>query len=1360
MKIKIIHIILFLIFSNINKSFAFGYPPITYLGIEQGLSNNSVRCIYQDHNNFMWFGTYDGLSRYDGYEFKVFRSNINDSNSLPHNYIYAVNEDLHNNLWVGTGQGIGIYNSLTGNWRPAFYIPLYGKTKQKITINITYIKKDGAGNMFIGTNGLGLIKQENNKENAIQVGILNHNSESGDYNVEALKIDNQKRVWLFVQGIGLCLYNYHLNKVIPVTSEITTASCIETDNDTVWIGTDNGLYKYNIASGKIVGHYIEKAGSLTTDKVATLFLDTNHNLWVGTDGAGLDILNLVTDKFSYLLPGSDKNSLSSESVSVVYEDKENRKWIGTLKGGIDIMDPGKNKFTTISHNSLNPNNLINNFVSSFYEDEKGSLWIGTDGGGFSKWDIHNNIFDNYRNNPANTNSLSSNLVTSIVEDHQKDIWIATYGGGINKFNETKRTFFHYRCFDPGTGTTADKVWLLYEDKDFNLWATTFGGALYLFNCERNQFELFDSKLVNLIAFTEDSRNNLWAGNSHQLILIDKKNKNHRFFEIGKPVRSIYEDTKGNFWIGTEGGGLILFNRESDKIVKRYSEADGLCNNSVLNILEDKNGSLWLSTFNGLSEFDPQNKIFKNYYQSDGLQSNQFLFNAALKLNSGELAFGGIKGFTLFFPDSLRARNYIPKIIFTDLKVNNEPVSADNTEMVDTEANKIIELKIPYNKAVLNFQFAALEYTAPEKILYAYYLQGWDKGWNYTGNLRSVNYTYLSEGTYTFRVRSTNSDGAWTSNETNIKIIILPPWFRTWWAYLLYTLIIATAVYLFMTYKSRQTKLLYKVKLARIHEQKEHEINEKKLSFFTDISHEFRTPLSLIINPLKDVLTKSENETEKKELTIVYRNARRLLSLVDQLLLFREADTETDKLKISLTNFKSLCYEVYLCFVHQAKAKFIDYLFECNNQNIYLYVDKEKIEISLFNLLSNAMKYTPDKGKIIFKIEENRDDVVVSVRDTGIGISAAEGNKLFDKFYRVGSNSGPQKSGFGIGLYLCKHFIDNHKGEICYESNTGKGTTFFIKLKKGKDHLFEQNACDEVIAPSDILQELLEEPESVEPPDNQLPEIITDKMSLLAVDDDIQLLRYIRQIFEGKFTIYEATNGNDAFELAKKYTPDIIISDISMSGMNGIELCKNIKSIPSLSHLPIILLTGSSSNETQLKGIEKGADEYITKPFEKEFLVAKVSNIMKSRDVLKNYFYNEITLKENNLKVSGNYKEFLEKCIQIVEAHLDDDQFNIQKLVYKIGMSHSALYKKIKTISGQSANSFIRFIRLRKAAELFINTNCNVNEAAFQVGINDIKYFRVQFNKLFGMNPSDYIKKFRKPFNKNFRLTDKVIRREE
>ncbi|MEO8112019.1 MAG: two-component regulator propeller domain-containing protein [Ginsengibacter sp.] len=1356
MKLKIFYCLSFLFSLNTNKSFAQNYPPISRLSIEQGLSNNSVRCIFQDHNNFMWFGTYDGLSRYDGYEFKIFRNKLNDSNSLPHNYIYAINEDAHNNLWVGTGQGIGIYNSLTSKWRRAYCINFLNQAKEKITVNITTIK-NGDENMFIGTNGRGLMVNERNDTLCRQIPLEQDNKMITDYNVRALEVDDKKNAWLFVQGVGLCVYDRALRKVRLVSSIIKLARCILPDGNNIWIGTGNGLYQYNIDSDIIVRNYHEAPKQLTSENVASLLKDNHdNNLWIGTEGGGINVLDMHTGNFDYLLPGHHKQSLSSESVFAIYADNESRKWIGTLKGGINIIDPWKGRFTTIQNDPFDNNSLVNNFVSSFYEDSLKQLWIGTDGGGFSIWNRDNNTFQNFRSVVGKNNSLSNNQVTSIKEDYEGNIWIATFGGGINKFNKSSGTFEHFNCMNDLTGNEDKNVWLLYEDKAKNLWASTFGkGLLYKFNRRLNKFEVFDHTLFDLLSIYQDANTEIWAGDAYQLIHIDRLTKKHQFYEIGKPVRAIYEDNKGRLWIGTEGGGLILFDRKSGKISNRYSDENGLCNNSVLNILEDEKGNLWLSTFNGLSKFNPADKSFRNFYQGDGLQSNQFLYSAALKLQSDKLVFGGINGFSIFSPGSLQSRKNMPAVLLTDLQINNSPVSDINSKEIKIENDKLKELVLPYDEAEIFFDFAALEYTAPDKISYAYFLDGWDKNWNMAGNKRSANYSHLREGTYTLRLKSTNADGVWNPHETTLKITVLPPWYRTWWAYLLYAIAIVSAAYIFILYKARQTKLKYMVKLTQLNAEKEREINEKKLSFFTEVSHEFRTPLSLIINPIKDILHKTEGE-EKKELNIIYRNARRLLSLVDQLLLFREADTEGDKLKISLVNFKTLCYDVYLSFVQQARAKSIDYRFECESQKIYLYIDKEKIEIALFNILSNALKYVPNDGKVIMFIEEKKEYVETRVLDNGLGIPSGLENKIFDKFYRVPSNTFPSKTGFGIGLYLVKHFIESHDGEVYYESEQGKGTTFFVKLKKiGKDHFAGENISEQEAGVSGILHELVEEPAQPEEK-NQLEEIVTDKQSMLLVDDDEQLRKYVFEIFKEKFLIYEAAGGDEALQIAIQNKPDIIISDISMNGMSGIDLCKSIKESPALKHIPFILLTGISSAETQLKGAELGADDYITKPFEKDLLIAKVDNILKSRDVLKDYFYNEITLQENTLKISGEYKEFLENCIRVVEKHLEDDEpFTIQAFASEMSMSHSALYKKIKTISGQSVNSFIRFIRLRKAAGLFINTNCNVNEAAFQVGINDVKYFRTQFFKLFGMNPSDYIKKFRTPFNKKFTLSDKA-----
>jgi signal transduction histidine kinase/ligand-binding sensor domain-containing protein/DNA-binding response OmpR family regulator len=1345
-------------------------PSITHLGIGQGLSNNSVRCIFQDHQGFMWFGTYDGLNRYDGQGFKVFRNKLNDTTSLPHNYIYTIHEDQHNRLWIGTGQGLVIYNRLNAVFTPVYYTAYPSKQRNRVSFNVNSVRSDPNGNVFIGTNGWGLLLRKKRDDIAVQVPFKSETGDITGYNVPAFCIDQQQRTWFFIQDIGLCQFDYSTNSIRLVNNTIRTASALEADTKgNIWIGTSNGLYKYSIISNTVTGHFREEKNQLTNNRIASLYMDQKEDLWIGTEGGGINILNITNEKFDYLLPGEDQKNLSSESVYALKRDKENRMWIGTLKGGIDIIDIQKSRFKTVTHDRLDKNSLVNNFVSTFYEDNSNNLWIGTDGGGMSIWDRTQNKFTNFRHETANPASLSNNSVTCIMQDHRRYTWIATFGGGINKFDPATRKFEHFKCINSSTGEENKNVWLLYEDRDKNLWATTFGnGKLYRFNDKLNTFEVFDQQLNDLISITEDHKGDLWAGNAYQLIRIDKNGKEHVRYNIGKPTRAIYEDKQKRLWVGTEGGGLILFDRAKGTIANRYSDADGLCNNAVLNILEDEEGKLWISTFNGLSAFDPSTGKFKNFYQSDGLQSNQFSFSAALQLQSGELAFGGIGGFNIFYPADIHPREYMPVVYFTDIRVNNKPLADVDDYITKSNNDRIDELKIPYKEAVLFFTFTALEYTSSEKIRYAYYLEGWDKNWNYTGNVRTINYNNISEGSYILRVKSTNAEGAWNTNETRLRLVILPPWYRTWWAYLIYASIAIALLYVFFRYKSGQTKLKYEIKLAHINAEKEKEINEKRQSFFTNVSHEFRTPLTLVINPIKDILKKDDPalKSEQGELNIVYRNARRLLSLVDQLLLFRKAENIADQLRITKLNFYTVCKEIFLCFVQQAKAKKIEYIYECENEQLEIYADREKMEIIFYNLLSNALKYTPEEGKVIFSIKETASTVEVTIADTGYGIPKEAGNKLFEKFYQVKDKGSPAKPGFGIGLYLVKQSVDSHKGQISFITEPGKGTSFNVSLKKGKAHFGEQFVNEESSENSVLLEELAgDDLETYHPLVGKhngegLEAVITEKASILIIDDNESMRKYVTGMFEGNFVVHEADKAEEGLKLAKQYQPDIIISDIVMQGMTGIELCRTIKETPALSHIPVILLTGSFSPESKLKGVEGGADDYITKPFEKDLLLARVSSLLKSRQNLQKYFYNEITHQENSLKISAEYKEFLEKCIAIVENHLDDDAFTIQTLATEIGMSHSKLYKKIKAISGQSANAFIRFIRLRKAAELFINTNYNVNETAFYVGLRDIKYFREQFYKAFGMNPSEYIEKYRKVFSRNYNLNEKAVREKD
>jgi len=1384
-------------------SFGQPIPSITYLGIENGLSNNAIRCIFQDRRGFMWFGTYDGLNRYDGNNFNVFRNKFGDSTSLVNNWILAINEDLDNNIWIGTRQGVNVYNSVAGRFEHVDYISAANNQRKKITSVIRNILCDKDGNIFIATGDAGLLYYAKGATTAVQVPFRDSTRTETMFDVSSMETDAENNIWLFIVNKGLCRLTSGERQIHGLNNTLLSANCIAIDRSILWAGTRDGLYKYDIASNRYVQYYKDVQGELSHKKVVTVFIDKMKNCWIGTDGGGINILNTVTNKFEYLPAGNSNHSLTSESVYAIYEDRDARKWIGTLRGGIDIIDPRKDRFNTIAHEPLNANSLISNFIFTFCEEPDGSVWVGTDGGGLSKWDRVNNRFTNYKHDTKDPFSLSDNFITSIERDESGDIWIATYLGGINRFNKATGKFQHYVCINTN-GDENKANYMLYKDNAGEIWtATLTHGSLYRFNRKANRFEIFNPALTDLFTMKQDNEGQLWAGNLTGLIRINKESKDYVFYDIGKPVRSIHEDGLGNLWLGTEGGGLILFDKRNSSIVRRYTTEDGLSNNAVLNILEDNKGNLWMSTFNGISKFNISRRKFSNYYQSDGLQGNQFNYNAALKLQSGEFLFGGIKGFSLFNPNNILPVTGFPGLWITGLRINNLAAGdAISTYIKEKDKDKITAIRVPYKEAVFTFDFTALEYAAPDKIKYSYFMEGFDRVWNNAGNTRSATYTHLEEGNYIFRVRSTNAEGVWNRNEISLSIVVLPPWYRSWWAYTAYGLMAAVLLYFYFYYRARQNKLKYEAAMAtlnaekektarekkqvelekelverekdkaqharaiaeketeRVLLEKEKDINDKRISFFTNISHEFRTPLTLIINPVKDILQKNnaESDANRPALSIVYRNARRMLSLIDQLLLFRKAESGADVVRITKLNFYELCKEVYLCFVQQAKAKHIGYTFECVNEQLEIYADREKMEIVLYNLLSNALKYTPEHGKVSFNVAEDIQEITITVTDNGQGMDPRDRDQLFTKFYRGGTDTSHEKPGFGIGLYLVKHFTEAQEGKVSVESVPGQGTVFTLVFKSVKAQALPTDVGPAQSSAQGFLGELATEDitdidkDSFEnAADKSLIDLITEKAIVLLVEDDAGVRRYLASVFKDKFTVYEGSSGEEGLALARQFRPDIIISDINMQGISGIELCSKIKEDPSLNHIPVILLTGASSPDLKLAGVEGGADDYITKPFEKELLIARVSNLLKNRNNLRKYFFNEITLNQSRLKISGEYKLFLEKCIAIVERHLDDDEFAIATLAAEIGMSHSTVYKKIKLISGQSLRGFIRFIRLRKAAELFINTNRNVNEIAFEVGINDAKFFREQFNKLFGMNPSEYIKKFRKPFESQYTL---------
>ena len=1322
---------------------------VRFLDISQGLSNNSVTCIYQERQGYIWFGTNDGLNRYDGYNFKVYRNDVNKKNSIAANYIFCIDGDSQGNIWVGSANGGSVLNSISGQ---VSQLAIGSSTKLIKEESIVQIKAFSTSCMMAACEKSGLVIFKKGQYTGKQADLNIRGKKLLQYHVTSIEpVPEKGFCWIFIKNHGLYKYWIKSQLMEAICSEKLQANYLKSeDNGSLWIGTDEGLFKFD-EKHKSYGDNILDYKAIVTN----ILFDKNKEIYVATDGSGVFKINKQNKAVQFKDAG-DQQILKSDAVWGLYEDKDKNKWFGTLRGGVSMIGNSKRCFRHIKNIGGNP---ALNYTLSFCEDANHNLWIGTDGGGLRFWNRAKNTFTKFTENDG----LSSNFIPGIVLDGTY-LWVATWDGGLNKINTLNRKVEHYNLYNPVTKHKERSIWFVFKDSKNIIWSATKEGTLYYRNPLSKKFEVFDSGISGVLCISESSDGHLWVGNYTDLIEINTVTKKINRTKIGYPIRCILEDKKSNFWIGTSEGGLLKFNRKN-KSFTRFTIIEGLPSNIVLRILEDKKGYLWLSTYKGISKFNPEKKKFHNFTASDGLQSNQFSYNAGLILSSGEFIFGGINGFNIFFPGSIKEINRHYKVLLDDVQVNNNSVLGNmNYFKIKSGDQKI--LKLPFDQTTLSLDFVALDYENTDKIKYAYYLEGWDEHWNYVSN-RNARYSRLYEGTYQFKVKTTDNYGNWGKKITLIEIQVLPPWHRSWWAYMLYILAGAGVVFMYIRHNKSKERMRYEVKLAQMENRKEKEFSEKQISMFTYISHEFRTPLSLIINPIKKII-KQQNKTGEvsPELLVANRNARRLLSLMDQLLLFRRAENDADQLVLSEINLNKLCDEVYQYFTQQAKSRKIKYDILLPQETVYIIGDNEKIEISLFNIVSNAFKYTLAEGEILLSLESNNEEAIIKIKDTGVGISEDEIDNIYDKFRQINFNNSPGK-GFGIGLFVVKHFIEKHFGYINCSSRIGEGTEFKIFLKKGRDHFSDLPLTDHSVKMSRIVKELAAETVynqkntgfSKDTDINILSklkdDVVSEKKSILIIDDNEEIRNYLMELFSDDYLTYSAENGFDGYEMVNKILPDLVLSDISMEGLNGLELCKKIKSSEGINHILVILLTASSNPETQLQGISDGADDYITKPFDDDILKAKVETLLRNRSQLKNYFLDSITLNPHTQKVPTETADFLKKCIEVIEKNLANQQFNIKQFSIEMGMSHTRLYTKIKEISGQTLNGFIRSVRLRRAAVLLLTEDIRISHAASQVGMEDVKHFREQFVKLYGMTPSEFIKKYRNSFNSELNIIQKL-----
>lgn len=1328
----------------------------SHLTVENGLSQNSVLAIAQDSRGFMWFGTRNGLNRYDGRQFKVYKNNPGDTVSLYSNYVNALYNDHQGTLWAGTQTGLNRYNPK----KDAFERIAADSAALQPGVNCIY--SDKSGRLWIGTvSGL------------YEVGAGGHKLNGPFYKASVLALyeDNENSLWMGTPG-GLVKW-VHKNKTAvfehfkhddsnPTSLGNNYIRAIAADKQqNIWVGSDAGIDLFDKETGSFT-HFVHQPGeaSIVHNSVRRILPDSTGKLWIATQ-EGLSILDPATKKFSsYQNDPQNKKSLSQNSIHSIFRDRGGALWAGTYFGGINVVYPSQTAFTIYQYTGAGQG-LSNDVVSSIVEDPNNNLWVGTEGGGLNYFNRKTGSFTSYQNKQGDPQSLSSNLVKLAYYDKAGNLWVSTHAGDLSLMNPVTQSFTHYFQKFWEAGISSSEIVAVREDSYGRLWT---GSSIGLGWLKKNaaSYETYITKAPteyklqhnNVKCIFEDKDKNLWIGTMGGLhVFWDKTKTMQVFLQDGNNPHSlqsdiincITQDSHGNIWVGTYFGGLAKYNA-AEKNFTSYTQQNGLPDNNVLGILEDGTGALWISTGNGLSRFDPTKKNFQNYTQSDGLAGNEFNNNSFFKDSRGELFFGGFKGLTSFFPANIETNQYVAPIYFTSLRLFNQPVEINGVDgLLAADISQTEKISFRHNQDVFTIEFALLNYIKPGKNKYAYMLEGLDKGWTET-NTPSITYTHLPQGNYTLLVKGANNDGVWGTKPARMHISVLPPFWKTWWAYLIYTLLFAALLFFI-------TRFFFLRELLK----KEDELHQAKLSFFTNISHEIRTHLALIIGPVERMLlAKKEDDGDSGQLRYIKKNSESLLQLVNELMDFRKAESGNLQLHVGQTNMAGFVQEIFGSFESLAASKNISTHFIATAENIQAWFDREQLEKVLFNLIGNAFKFTPAGGNITVSVEEKKTSIEVKVADNGKGIAPENLEKLFLNYYQE-NDYGKQNTGYGIGLALSKSIVELHKGTLAVSSEAGKdgkenNTCFTLTLQKGNTHFTATQL--QPLAPSGEPYPLNYLPAGLPTTTPASNSSSTDKptdkqYTVLVVEDNAEVRAFMRESLQGQYEVIESVNGLAGWECAVELVPDLIITDVMMPEMDGLTLCGKLKQDERTSHIPVIMLTAQASTASQVGGLEMGADIYLTKPFSIQVLLLHVRNLLASRERMRQKFsatLSEILLPDTSSSpstlaspsASAIDEAFLEKMMQVVETHIDDPELGVELICKKVAMSRTVLYKKLKAVTDMSVNDFVKSVRLKKAMLLLRQDGqYNINEVAYMVGFSDRKYFSKEFKKQFGITPSEY-----------------------
>ena len=1322
------------------------------LMVEDGLPNNTVNSMVQDSLGFIWIGTNDGLCRYDGKQFKVYREGTDLQQTVSNNFIQSLFIDRQGLLWIMTDQGLNIFDGQNEHFDYLFADGSQGALSHN---SVTTMAETEKNDIYVGSYGGGIDQIKDRK--VVRNYSTTTPSPLSSNMISSLQIQHDTILWAATYDRGLnridlkqnTVSNYAIDDTDPSLSQNMKHLYLDRE-DFLWISTEAGIIVLNTRNGDYFTINESNCPSFTDDDVLTIFEDQTGLIWIGTRNKGILYANRADllrrkekSSFSYHKPTPTDESIYYRSVSSFLQDKDQNIWIGTHLGGVNLVDPEGEKIRYYSSFSKN-DNLSSKSVWGICEDDENNIWMGTDGDGVFALNPYTQEISHYQNDPDDPQSLSDNAILCALFDSHGTLWFGTYAGGINTFHRKTGIFKHYRRSLVPTGLNSDDVRVLFEDSQDRIWVGSNGGGLQLFKPDTDSFEFINELgWLDVRAITEDPEGNLWIGTfGNGIVKYDPGTNIATDIPVyddlnAHIVFSILATSAEDIWIGTRYKGLVHLNPKTMEI-KQYREKDGLSNGTIHSIVADKPGKqLWLSTNDGLNMYDIGLNKFVRYDSSSGVQSGPFNNNSGFLSQNGYLVFGGTNGMNVFYPDVIKSEVRPLDIVFTDFKLFNESIPVSNPDqsgILQKSVSFIDEIDLKYNQDVITIDYIALHYPVTKNLQYAYRLDQFDPDWNYVGTTTSATYRNLSPGEYTFRVKVIDEADKWGTRIKSLKIRIHPPLWLTWPALIAYLILGSLLIYFVTRYYIERIKLKNSLFFEQKLRQQESAINQERFRFFTNFSHELRTPLTLILGPINDLLREQEPKLLPKKLNLIQRNAQILLELINKMLEFRKSETDHNHLELSHLNLNQFINGIAENFNYYAEKKEITFEIKENGTH-FLWVDHKKLQIILNNLLSNAFKYTPPGGKIGIELSETEEMVSITVRDSGQGIDRDSLASIFNLYYH--KDDVDRIDGTGIGLALCKKLMELHEGSIAVESEIGRGTTFTLNFHKGKEFYETLDNIEFIDEEIKFKKPFINDPFYVE----QLPDdTITDDNDrvILVVEDNPDVVQYLKEILSKHYKIFSASNGTEGIEKALALVPDIIISDVMMPERSGIELCHILKNTDQTSHIPIVLLTAKVETQDKIEGLQQGADAYISKPFDSEVLQLTLSNLLKSRARIIEYFKasKEEPEDRNENKLD---RLFLEKCEKVILEIGCTDDFNTENLAQELGFSRSSLFRKVKAITGLSINQFSRKVRLHRASKLIQQGEMNVSEIAYDLGFNDLKYFRKCFKEEFGVSPSAFKK---------------------